>query len=420
MTVNLHKFDLLVVGAGLVGSSFVLALQQQGLRIALLDQQWVDPSAQGGRPISLAAGSVAIFRTLGVWEALAAHATPITQVDVSEQGVLGAVHFRAADYAVEALGYVVPFQMLAASLQHAARQQAGVESFQVAELLGLGEDEHGRWLAWSSPDGAQHRAQGALVVGADGAASRVRDLLAIDVQREQAAKVAVYGSLRLAQPQPGVALERFAQHEVLAVLPAALHSSGFVVTLPTDQWETRRAWSAAAWQQYCQQALGFRYGAVEEVRVLGSMPLATVIAQQSVQPGAVLLGNAAHTLYPLAAQGFNLGLRDAAALAEVLVAARQRGQALGALAVLQRYQRWRAEDQARVMRLTDSLARGFGWQVPGLRQVRGLALLAMDLVTPLKRRVARLAMGMTGQLPRLMRGLRLWGEELSDANHETR
>ncbi|OGO91523.1 MAG: hypothetical protein A3F10_03215 [Coxiella sp. RIFCSPHIGHO2_12_FULL_42_15] len=406
-----EEFDLIIVGFGLVGSSFVLALQQQGLKIAVIEKhvpEVATDAAVSFRPISLAYGSVAIFRTLGMWHGLQNKATPIKEVIVCEEGSLGAVHFTAAEIALEALGFVVPFADLYRHLYRGAVGQTGVEIIPIQKTTHIERVENQTHVFVETAQGAREL-RAALVVGCDGAQSSVRHLLNIPTIEKQSADAAVTGMLTLAEPYSPIALERFTKEGVVAILPLAdPKQCGVVMTLPQAVIESRQSWTETEWLVALAPHLAQRIPRILSFEKGGVFPLQTIIAKKQLLPGVILLGNAAHTIYPLAAQGFNLGLRDAAALAEILVQARQELQPLGQEHLLQRYVAWREQDQKRTAQLTMVIAHLFKMQFPGASLLRGLSLLSLDLLTPMKKRLARMTMGLSGSLPKLMRGLPLW------------
>lgn len=413
MVNNNHEFDLIIVGAGLVGASFILAMQQQGLKIAVLEKNLPDITAAAAfRPISLAYGSVKIFATLGIWPELYDDATPIEAVVVCEEGSLGAVHFTATELGVDALGYVVSFSNLYRLLYQKAASQTGVEIIAIQKIVQILKNDAFMRVFVDTVEGAREL-RAPLVIGCDGVQSSVRKLLTIETEEKYSTDVAFTALITLEKPYVGTALERFTRQGTIAVLPLPLQNQcGLVITLPQKLWEERSQWSNAQWIQVLTPQLSPRVPKILQFEKGNLFPLQTVIAKQQILPGVILLGNAAHTIYPLAAQGFNLGLRDAVALAEILVTAKQSLNSLGDEKILQQYVDWRALDQRRITRLTAMISRFFHTQFPGASMLRGFGLLGVDLFFPLKKRIATMTMGLAGALPKLMRGLPLW--EVSD------
>lgn len=412
-------FDLIIVGFGLVGSSFVLALQHQGLKIAVIEKQLPEVMtdvAAPFRPLSLAYGSVEIFRTLAIWEGLQATATPIKEVVVCEEGVLGAVHFHAKEANVEALGFVVSFSDLCQVLYHAALQQTGVDFIAIQKIKDIQRIGAMMHVFVDTAEG-ERELRAPLVVGCDGAQSSVRQLLNMEVKHKQSEDVALTGIFTLAEPYCDIAVERFTKMGVIAILPLANPMQcGVVITLPKVLLESRACWTEVDWLKALMPHLALRIPKIVAFHKGHVFPLQWVITKKPILPGVILLGNAAHTLYPLAAQGFNLGLRDAAALAEILVMAKQKVESLGEEQVLQQYVTWRQKDQKRTTQLTALMAQMFKIQFPGASILRGLGLLGFDVFGPMKKKMVQITIGLDGSLPKLMRGLPLWEES---SHHET-
>lgn len=390
---NTH-YDILVIGAGLVGASAVLSLKNQGLRIAVLDHQWSKPNL-GGRPISLAHASVTIFKKLGLWANLSDAALAIRAVEVSQYRRLGVLRLSAQELGVDALGHVIPFNVLNSRLLDALHQQDGVDPYEISELCALS-------VRHDAPSTCQfldnnHQLQtltADLVIGADGTSSRVRDFLNLDVKQSGEAKIALAASATITKTLAGVAHQRFTQHEVIALLPQLEPDHvALILTLSKETWQRRADWTAQEWQAYLNPLCRGQWGEAVNLKLAGQYALQSQSVSRTYVPGAVLIGNAAQTLYPLAAQGFNLGLRDAVSLVEILIAARHQGEAMGDEAVLARYHANRTRDHKRIIRLTNTLSDVFGSQLPGLGVLRGLGLLALDMTHSAKQAIAQLAMG---------------------------
>lgn len=403
------NYDIIIVGGGLIGTSLAVSLQGSGFKIALLEKNIptakTEPTAF--RPISLAYGTVEILRAIKLWPMLSETATPIQQVQVSEQGVLGGVHFSAQEQGVDALGQVVPFSALHLSLYECAAGQADVDVIPVRDIQSIEATPEKVSVQLDTVKGPQ-KLTAALLVGCDGTHSRVRDLLKIATARTSQNKLALSAKMTLADEYSNKALERFSRDGVLAILPLAQKKQcGLVWTLSQAKNAEIADWSEQDFIRFINQHFRGRLPQVIGFHQGANFPLQTIIAEQQIQPGVVLLGNSAHTLYPLAAQGFNLGLRDAAALAEVLVTAKQQAQPLGSIKVLQDYVDWRQQDQARIARITGGIAESFSLRLPFLKGIRGFGMMLTDVVVPAKKRLARVTMGVAGKLPKLMRGLPL-------------
>lgn len=400
-----QKFDLVIVGAGLVGCSLGLALQQQGLKIAVLEKHLPDFTAMDNekfRPISLAYSSVKMLQTLSIWPQLATTAAAIHRVQVSEQGAFGDLVFTSEEYELDALGQVVSFHALHRALYQQLSQQDGVSVLPIIELQSIGEK-----ILIETNKGME-TLETALLVGADGSHSTVRKLLKIPAITREKSESALTAKLTLNDAHHATALERFTASGIFAALPLPnAHECGLVWTMPAQKVDEIKGWDESQLQNFVAQQFA-RHLNIASLQRGALWPLQTITASEQITEKAVLLGNAAHTIYPLAAQGFNLGLRDAAALAEVLVDALQANENIGDKAVLQRYLDWRNSDQKTIMRLTGGIASAATLNIPFIKCVRGLGLLATDLLPPLKNRIAKSTLGLSGKLPKLARGLPLW------------
>ena len=403
------EFDLLIIGGGLVGASLACALAGQGLRIGLVEAA---PFAAARHPsyddrvLALAYGARRIFEGLGLWDAIAADATPILTVHISEQGAPGIARLSHRDEGVAALGYVAEARLLGAALRNRLAALPEVEVLCPARLESIDiQPAAARVTVRSGEDSLALTA--ALVAAADGARSQVREQLGIDALRWDYGQTAVITNVTPEIPHHNVAYERFTEAGPVALLPLSQGRCAAICTVASPQAETVLAMDDAAFLACLQSRFGDRLGRFQRAGKRQAYPLFLVKAQEQARPRVAVIGNAAHTLHPIAGQGFNLGLRDVAALAQVIVEARQRGDDLGGEAALQRYADWRRWDQRRTIAFTDGLTRLFDNPLPPLRLARNLGLLAFNLLPPAKRLLARQAMGLEGYLPRLAQGLPL-------------
>lgn len=411
------QYDIILIGAGLVGTSLVVALQNQGIKIAVLESHLPAVATQpkkDTRPLSLSYSSKVILQTLGVWPALQDLACPIETVHVSDEGALGAVHFSAAEQRVDALGYVVPFGDLQRALYHHAAAQPHADIIPINQLCAIHCAATGCSVNVNTAHG-ERDIKASLVIGADGTHSTTRQLLKIPTAHADHDEIALTAALHLQHEHNHGAFERFTRQGTLALLPMLNRTRyRFVWSMHKNMAADVAQWQDEQLITHLQNSFVDRIPVIEKIERGAQFPLQTIIAQEQIRSGFVLLGNAAHTLYPLAAQGFNLGLRDVAALAEVLVNARHDVKSCGDLAVLQNYFAWRESDQKRVAGLTSGISNLFGVHMPLLKSVRGLGLLATDLILPLKKRLAKRLMGLSGRLPKLARAIPLWEKQHDD------
>ena len=400
------EVDVAIVGGGMVGASLAVALGDTRLRVLLVESVPFGTEAQPSfdeRTTALGNASRRIFEGIGVWAAICPEAAAIRSIHVSEAGRFGFARLAAAEQGVEAFGYVVANRRIGAALWQrlasatASRLQLRVPA-RVRELEISAARVH---LTIEGAAGVENVAA-RLVVAADGAHSQIRAAAGIAADVEDYAQVAVVANVRTDRAHEGRAFERFTREGPLAVLP--LHDGTLAVI-----WACRPAHATevlaldeAAYLTHLQGQFGWRAGRFVGASRRGSYPLRLTRAATTVGVRTVLIGNAAQALHPVAGQGFNLGLRDAALLAEVLAEAA--GDA-GAAALLERFAHGRARDRAGVVRFTDGLVRLFADQRPGMSVLRNLGLLMFDLAPPAKGALARVSLGFGGPAPRLARGL---------------
>jgi len=405
--------DVAIAGGGLVGASLALALAPLGLKVAL-----VEAVAPGGgvhpsfdeRTTALANGSARIFRSLGIWRHMEREATPIRRIHVSDQGRFGVARIDAAEQGLEALGYVLPNRVMGAALWQGLAAASGIQVIAPARVLGSELAGDVRVLALEhSATTQQLRAR--LVVAADGARSLIREQAGIAADHWPYAQTAIIATITTQRFHDYVAYERFTADGPIAVLPLSDGRCGIVWTRPPEDAARLLALPDEAFLAELQAAFGFRLGRLLRAGVRSAYELALSRSERHVAERLAIVGNAAQGLHPIAGQGFNLGLRDAASLAEVLADARAAGSAdAGDAGPLKAYADWRAEDRRRIVAFTDGLVRLFGSPLGVLRGLRSVGLLAFDAFPPAKSAMARLSVGAAGRIPRLARGVPLAGD----------
>lgn len=402
-------FDVLIVGGGMVGASLACALASRPLRIGVVESVAFGAAAQPAyddRSIALAYGTRCIFEGMGLWREIAAAAAPIERIHVSDRGHFGATRLRADAHGFEALGYVVESRALGRVFAAALAVLPGVKLINPARVTAI-ESATDRLRVRIEQGAAARTVTARLVVGADGAESSVRRWSGIGVQRAEYGQSALIANLTPEYPHRNVAYERFTDSGPLALLPMTDERCALVWTVRTEQCAAIQSLDDDAFLARLQERFGGRLGRLLRVGARASYPLALVRARRYTAPRLALIGNAAHTLHPIAGQGFNLGLRDVAALAEVIRDAMAAGQDIGAGPALARYEEWRRRDQEHVLRATDGLVRLFSNDRAPLVLARKAGMLLVDLLPPAKRALMRRAMGLAGRQPRLARGLPL-------------
>ncbi|QLF93275.1 2-octaprenyl-6-methoxyphenyl hydroxylase [Pseudomonas sp. ABC1] len=384
---------LAIIGGGMVGASLALALQagarQRGWTLHLIEPfapgEHYQPSYDA-RSTALSYGARLIYERLGVWSAIAERAEPIRQVHVSERGRFGNTRLHAEHERVPALGYVVEN----AWLGHCLWQALDPDCVQVlcpAQVQSMEAVEGGYRLVLER----QGQLECSLAVLADGGRSGLREQLGIGVRRSTYGQTALIANVTPGKSHAGIAFERFTEDGPLALLPLQDNRCALVWSRSPEDAERLAGLPQAAFLDELQQAFGYRLGGFRQVGARHLYPLELVEAEEQVRNGLVVLGNAAHSLHPIAGQGYNLSLRDAWALAETLL---HSASTPGALSVLQRFHLRQARDQWLTVGFSDHLTRLFGDSAWGLGVARSLALSGLDLLPPAKHEFARLAMGL--------------------------
>jgi 2-octaprenyl-6-methoxyphenol hydroxylase len=405
----MNPYDILIVGGGLVGASLVRALQGRGLRIAVVETVQFKTRNEAGyddRAIALAHGTQRIFESLGLWNDLEDDATPIHRIHVSDRRHCGFTRMDREEEGLPALGYVVPARVLGQVLGDVVQSATGVDLYCPATLAELSIEAEAA-IATLVMDDETLMLTSRLIVAADGACSAVRDRLGIPVTERDYGQTAVIANITPQIPHRNVAFERFTDTGPMALLPMSAGRCAVVWTVDDRETGEIMGLSDSEFLSRLQERFGYRLGRLERVGRRQAYPLRLVKAKASVRHRSALVGNAAHTLHPIAGQGFNLGVRDIAVLAEVLVDAMVEGHDPGELAILSRYDAWRHADHQRVTAFTDGMARLFTLPLPALGMARAAGMLALDLLPPAKRLLTRLTMGRSGRIPRLARGLPL-------------
>ncbi len=403
----MNRYDLLIVGGGLVGAALGCALGDRGLRIGLVEAHPFRADSHPGyddRTLALSYGSRRIFEGLGLWQALAPEATPIQAIHISDRGRPGMAHLDGAGQGVEALGYVLTARVIGAALLSRLERLPGVELLCPASLEDLTLHSEAA-QAEVILNGQSVNLEARLLVAADGARSRVRQRLGIEALRWDYGQAAVIANVSPELPHRNRAFERFTEAGPVALLPLGEDRCAAICTVREADLESVLALDDAGFARLLSDRFGDRLGAFLKVGRRQSYPLSLVKSREHIRHRVAVIGNAAHTLHPIAGQGFNLGLRDVAALAELVADAADADP--GAPALLERYAQWRRWDQRRAIAFTDGLARLFVNPLGPVRLARNLGLLAFDLAPPAKRWLARQTMGLAGRLPRLARGLPL-------------
>jgi len=387
------KNKIIIIGAGLIGISFALSLKNTELSIQILENhlpEIITQSHEHSRPISLSYGSMRILTTLGIWNELEKFTCPILSVHVSEKGKFGFTEFSASEQKVPALGYVVPFSRLQSALYHHAAQQNNTMFTSIDSIEKITCDANGAVITiYAASEKTDIDAN--LLVAADGTYSHCRDLLGIAHTEQNHDDVAHIYQLQLSDNHNHVAYERFTKFGVLAILPLYETTKAQLVWTITPVIAKKIAeWDEKTILQFLQDAFEGRLN-IMAVKKISQFPLKTILAEKQIVQSAVLIGNAAHTIYPVAAQGFNLGLHDIAILSDVITDALKNKKNIGDLSVLKNYETRAVTHQKAIFCITNKLTPLF--DMPLIGGLRGLGLLSMDVIKPMKNTLAKRTMG---------------------------
>ena len=399
-----EQFDVVIAGGGMVGGSLAVALA--GLPLRTLVVEAVPPAAEtqpsyDDRATAISESSRRILAGLGCWRALAGGAAPIREIHVSERGAFGVTRLRANEHGMESFGHVIENRALGSVLWQQLASE-GVTAWSPASVVDLQQDEE--WVrVHIDRAGAPAEVRARLLVAADGARSPARAMAGIAHTVRDYGQVAVIANLTPESGHGGTAFERFTPSGPLAVLPLTRGRVTVVWSLPPATAGEVVALGDDDFMAGLQAEFGFRLGAFRKVGRRASYPLSLVQAEEWHAGRVLLAGNAAHGIHPVAGQGFNLGLRDAAALAELIAGTLPSGDP-GAAELREEYAAWREADRLRTVRDTDGLVQLFTSALPPLRAGRRLGLVGLDLLPPARAAVARRGMGLTGRLPRLALG----------------
>jgi 2-octaprenyl-6-methoxyphenol hydroxylase len=399
----IERFDVAIVGGGMVGASLAAALENLGVTTALIEAVPHDAAAQPSfdeRTTALSNGSRRILDTLGVWPGVAGNATPIRKVHVSDQGHFGFARIDAAEQRLPALGYVVPNRSLGAALWSSLSGRSDVRVFCPDRVARVETRERSIELILEA--GAPQSIEARLVVAADGIESAVRRAFGVEADVRDYHQTAVITTVLTNRFHEHVAYERFTASGPLALLPLADGRCTLVLTLARDMAEHALAWPDEEFLGEVQRRFGFRLGRFLKVGRRVAYPLSLSRARKTSAGRCVIVGNAAQGLHPVAGMGFNLGLRDAASLAELIAEHRCDP---GSLSLTAAYDDWRAADRREIIRFTDGLVRLFSAPWGPVRHLRNLGLLAFDLLPPAKAALSSLSTGAAGRIPKLARGV---------------
>ncbi len=399
------KYDIVIAGGGMIGTSLALALAPLGLRVAMVEAVPRVADAQPSfddRSTALSRSTQRMYEAMQLWDDIAVAATPVTRIHVSDKGRFGFSHIDAEQQQVEALGYVVINRVLGDVLHKALDKEQTLDVFCPAHIVGTRLGHESAIVTIEHAGGDTEELSSRLLVAADGAKSSVREMAGIAAKHIVYGQRAIVGNLLPEKSLANCAYERFTEHGPLALLPINDGRAGFVWTVPDSDADRILALDDSTFLGELQEAFGYRLGTFAQVGTRAAYPLALSKAMRLTATRTVLVGNAAHGLHPVAAQGFNLGLRDVAALCDCIAEID-----LDDPELLVRYAAWRKSDQSKLLGFTDGLVRLFGYSSRPVRVLRDIGMLSFDLVPGVRSLFAKHAMGLAGRLPKLSRGVPL-------------
>lgn len=407
---QMQNVDVVIVGGGMVGLGLAAALKQSGLKLAIVEGQLPDPAlgdAPDNRVSALSLASQRILQQVGAWTGIEARRLqPYEKMQVWEQDSFGQIGFDAAGLRQAALGHIVENRVIQLALLEAilggnAGEADNIQLLSPARAASLQSGEAGSLLLLD--DGRALSAK--LVVAADGAHSWVRRQADIPLTSWDYGHHALVATVRCAEPHEAVARQIFTPEGPLAFLPLWQPDLCSIVwSVPAARAEALCQCDDEQFNRQLTTAFDGRLGLCKVEGGRSVIPLTARYARDFARERLVLVGDAAHTIHPLAGQGVNLGLLDAAALAEQIVQAHRAGRDIGLLANLRSYERWRKSEAARMLAAMEGLKRLFSGANPLKKLVRGVGLCAFDALAPLKQGVIRAAMGLDGELPALAKG----------------
>lgn len=425
-------YDIIITGGGMAGATTAIALARLGLSIALIEA--VEPKLDispsfDQRAVALSASSVAIYQSLGLWPRLRQVACPIKHISVSDQGNFGFTRLTASDYNVDALGQVIPLDETGPILWQAIQAETNISVYcpEKVESVNMTHQDYCSVLT----DQSKLRAK--LLIAADGTYSQIAKLSGIDISREPYAQHAVIANIETEHAHQNRAYERFTAAGPLALLPLTETSStnnrmSLVWCHADESVDQVMCYSDKKFIQELQENFGYRLGRIKKVGKRNEYPLSLHIAQKTYSNRLLLLGNSAHTLHPIAGQGFNLGLRDIADFVETVERALEHSDAsnsevlgshdYGSRDFLEQYTQSRQKDWQQTIVATDSFARLFSNQFLPLVLARNKAMNIINRLPFVKSQLAHAAMGYGVRSSRLARGLPLRSSRLELSNKE--
>ncbi|MCX7106640.1 MAG: 2-octaprenyl-6-methoxyphenyl hydroxylase [Methylococcales bacterium] len=393
-----YDYDLLIVGGGLAGNCLALALKNTSLRIAIIEantREQLHAKPAGDRALALASGTVMMLEKLNSWQGISHAATPIKHIHISDRGHFGKTRLSAQKEHVDALGYVISARDLETYVADQVLK-AGIELISPARVMGLMSGDKEICVSLKQGNNILNLSA-RLLVGADGGLSSVRQLLNIGQHTTEYGQTAIVTTVQSSLPHKNTAYERFTASGPLALLPIARNQCAVVWTRSTEDANALMLGSEVDFLAELQQCFGFKLGELSLSAPRRAFPLSLIRAETMVTGRALIIGNAAHQLHPVAGQGFNLGLRDVVQLAERLIKQSSLNSDIGDANFLNEYAISRKKDHDRTIGFTDAVVKIFSNEWLALALARNIGLTLLDHIPVAKTLLTRHAMGLEGK-----------------------
>ncbi|MDH5407500.1 MAG: UbiH/UbiF/VisC/COQ6 family ubiquinone biosynthesis hydroxylase [Gammaproteobacteria bacterium] len=408
MSTDTHEVDVVIVGGGMVGASMACALATMNIRAVLLEANDINTElpAEGFemRVSAITRASQKLFEMIDVWPAIVKQRiSPFRDMHVWDASGDGVIHFDSADIGEACLGHIIENKVIVSALYERLRAFENIEVITNNSVMSINIGAENASLALK--DGKLIKTR--LIIAADGGNSVLRQQAGISVRGWDYDHAALVTYVKTEHGHQDTAWQRFLPTGPLAFLPLPQQYSSIVWSTQPEEAKRLCALDETAFKTELESAFESKLGKIESIGPRAMFPLRFFVANDFIQSRFALIGDAAHTVHPLAGQGVNLGLADVATLAEVLHDALQNNKDIGHVSVLRRYERWRKADSLPLLVSMDSFKRFFGSDIPAVRWLRNFGLNLTNHTTPLKNKIVRVAMGLEGSMPKLSRGLPL-------------
>ena len=395
-----RSYDVVIVGGGIVGLVCACALRDSGLRVAVIEAQTAEAAAGRARAYAFSPVSAKILQGLGLWDIVGPQLTHFKRVKLSDGGYRKAITFRPQDGRSDAVYYSAEHTVLMGALQAMVQAAPSVDYWCESKVLSVGQNELiVERIGDQAAQPQRYHLTTQLVVGADGARSLIRQTAGIKTVGWKYWQSCVTAVVEPEESHRDTAYEKFWPSGPFAILPLPQNRCQVVWTAPHEEAKAMVNLPKEAFMSELKTRYGEEMGELRLVNQPSLFPVQLMQSREYVRPGIALIGDAAHCCHPVGGQGLNMGIRDATALAEVLQQAAKRGEPLGSLTTLKRYQRWRRTENWFTLSLTDFLNRAFSNRFFPLLVARRAGIVVLDTLTPLKKLILKFMTGFFGKLP---------------------